>query len=646
MALDRHTERNWKLLTRRSLILGSLQLSFAGILALRMKYLQIEQADQFRLLADENRINIRLVPPKRGEIYDRNGIILAENEPSYRITLVKEDAGDVEAVLANLSKLVPLSRQDIERTFIELNRSAPFLPVTVTDRVTWDHVSRVAINTPALPGVTPEVGLSRRYPLSENFTHLIGYVGPVSARDLELRQSPDPLLKIPRFQVGKSRIEAYLEDRLRGRAGAKHVEVNAVGRVMRELDRQEGAAGENFKLTVDAYLQCYVQARIGEESASAVVMDCQTGDILAMTSSPSFDPNKFVRGISYSDYDALLADRRKPLVSKAMQGAYPPGSTFKMITAIAGLEGGFITPSSTVFCPGHLEISGKKKYCWKRGGHGKVDLARSIRESCDVFYYDLALKVGIKKIAETARKFGLGVSHEVGVAVKTEGLIPSKEWKKRVRNADWVIGDTANAAIGQGDVLTSPLQLAVMSARLATGKSITPKLVNSAKDTFDTEEVVEDLDVDPVSLKALQKAMFQAINNRSGTAYKSRIIHKDYRMAGKTGTSQVFTITETARRRGIKSNEEREWNRRDHALFVCYAPVENPKVAVSVVVEHGGGGSKVAAPIARDIVLQALYGNDPPPEAYPVKDRETIQLRQKELRKLRPNLKNIRKTRT
>lgn len=645
MALEPHSTRNWKRLTRRSLVLGSLQLSFAGVLALRMKHLQIEQADQFRLLADENRINIRLVPPKRGEIYDRNGIILAENEPSYRITLVKEDAGDVKTVLENLSKLVPISREELERTVSELNRSASFLPVTVTDRVTWDDVSRVAINTPALPGITPEVGLSRRYPLSENFTHLIGYVGPVSSHDLEKRQSPDPLLKIPRFQVGKSRIESHLEERLRGRAGAKHVEVNAVGRVMRELDRQEGAAGENFKLTVDADLQCYIQARLGEDSASAVVMDCQSGDILAMTSSPSFDPNKFVRGISYSDYDALLEDKRKPLVSKAIQGAYPPGSTFKMITAIAGLENGFITPSSTVFCPGHLEISGKKKYCWKRGGHGKVDLAKSIRESCDVFYYDLALKVGIKKIAEVARKFGLGVRHKVGVTVEAEGLIPSKEWKKRVRDADWVIGDTANAAIGQGDVLTSPLQLAVMSARLATGKDIIPKLVKSAEGTLETKEVAPDLDVDPASLQALQQAMFQVINDRNGTAYKSRIIQKDYRMAGKTGTSQVFTITDAERLSGITSNEDREWNRRDHALFVCYAPVNNPKVAVSVVVEHGGGGSKVAAPIGRDIILQALYGKDPDPEAYPVKDRKAIQLRQKELRKLRPNLKNIRKTR-
>lgn len=645
MALEPHTTRNWKRLTRRSLILGSLQISFSGILALRMKYLQIDQADQFRLLADENRINIRLIPPHRGEIYDRHGIILAENEPSYRITLVKEDAGDIEAVLANLSKLVPLSQEDIERTFGELKRSAPFLPVTVTDRVSWDDVSRVAVNTPALPGITPEVGLSRRYPLANNFTHIIGYVGPVSSRDLEKHASPDPLLKIPRFQVGKSRIESHLEDRLRGRAGAKHVEVNAIGRVMRELDRQEGVAGENFKLTVDADLQCYIQARLGEDSASAVVMECETGEILAMTSSPSFDPNKFVRGISYADYDALLKDRRKPLVSKAIQGAYPPGSTFKMITAIAGLENGFITPSSTVFCPGHLELSGKKKYCWKRGGHGKVNLEKSIRESCDVFYYDLALKVGIEKIGETARKFGLGVRHRVDVSVEAEGLIPSKEWKKRVREVDWVIGDTANAAIGQGDVLTSPLQLAVMSARLATGKSISPKLVKSTENDVDTDKLVPDLDVSASSLQAVQKAMFKVINDRAGTAYKSRTIQKDYRMAGKTGTSQVFNITEAERRRGITSNEDREWKRRDHALFVCYAPAENPKIAVSVVVEHGGGGSKVAAPIARDIVLQALYGSDPPSEAYPVKDRDAIKLRQKEMRKLRPDLENIGKTR-
>jgi len=645
MALEPHTKHIWKRMTRRSLILGSLQLSFAGLLALRMKYLQIEQADQFRLLADENRINIRLIPPKRGEIYDRNGIILAENVPNYRITLIKEDAGDVELALENLSKLVSLSQKDIERTFVELNKSGPFLPVTVTDRVSWNDISRIAINTPALPGITPEVVLSRRYPLSENFTHIVGYVGPVSSHDLEKIQDPDPLLKIPRFQVGKARIEFNLEDRLRGRAGSKHVEVNSMGRVMRELEVQQGEAGENFKLTVNADLQCYIQARLGEESASAVVLDCQNGDILAMTSAPSFDPNKFVRGISYADYDVLLEDRRKPLVSKAIQGTYPPGSTFKMITALAALENGIISPSSTFFCSGHLEISGKKKYCWKKGGHGKVNLARSIRESCDVFYYDLALKVGIERIGETARKFGLGIRHEVGVSVEAEGLIPSKEWKQRVREADWFIGDTANAGIGQGDVLASPLQLAVMSARLATGKNITPTLIKSSEKYLKSEQLLTDLDLEATNLKTVRKALSQVVNDRDGTAYKSRIIQKEFRMAGKTGTSQVFSITAAERQRGITSNKDRQWHRRDHALFVCYAPIDNPKVAVSVVVEHGGGGSKVAAPIARDIVLQTLYGNDPPYEAYPVKDREEIKLRQKELQKLRPNLNNIRKSR-
>ena len=646
MALESNAMRNWRRMTRRSLILGSLQLSFAGALALRMKYLQIEQADRFRLLADENRINVRLIPPKRGEIYDRNGVILAENVPNYSITLIKEDAGDVEAVLDKLSKLVSLSQDDIKRTLIELEKTASFLPVTVTNRVSWNDISRVAINTPALPGIAPEVVLSRRYPLSENFTHIIGYVGPVSSHDLEKRQSPDPLLKIPRFQIGKARMEFHLEDRLRGRAGSKHVEVNAIGRVMRELDIQAGEAGEKFKLTIDADLQCYIQARLGEQSASAVVIDCQKGDILAMTSSPSFDPNKFVRGISHSDYNELLEDKRKPLVSKAIQGTYPPGSTFKMITALAALENGIITPSSTFLCSGHLEISGRKKYCWKNGGHGEVDLDRSIRESCDVFYYDLALKVGIKKIEETALKFGLGMRHKVGVSVEAKGLIPSKEWKKRVREEDWFIGDTANAGIGQGDVLASPLQLAVMSARIATGKNIIPKLIKSSEKTLKNEPVITELDVKLASLDAIRKALYQVVNDRNGTAYKSRIIQKNYRMAGKTGTSQVFTISEAERIQGIIPNEKRKWHRRDHALFVCYAPIENPKVAVSVVVEHGGGGSKVAAPIARDIVLQTLYGNDPPSEAYPVKDREKIKLRQKELRKLRPKLNNIRKART
>ena len=626
-----------KKLTRRSLMVSFLQISFAGVLGARMRYLQIEQADQYRLMAEENRINVRLISPQRGEIFDRNGVILARNQQSFRITLVEEDADNVDDVLNKLGQLISLSEKDIKKTLSELKRNASFLPVTVVDRVSWDDVSIVAYNAPILPGITPETGLSRQYPLSEFFTHVIGYVGPVSTHDLKNRETPDPLLKIPRFQIGKSRLEASFEDFLRGKAGIRNIELNAAGRVMQELSRRESEGGSNLKLTIDAALQCYSQARLGEESASAVVIDCKTGELLALTSAPSFDPNKFVRGISHKDYNLLLEDKRKPLVSKSVQGAYPPGSTFKMITAIAGLEAGVIDENSNIYCQGHLEISGEKKYCWKEGGHGKMNVITSLRESCNVFYYDLALKVGIKKIAEVARRFGLGQKHDIGMRVENEGLIPSKEWKQRVRNAEWLIGDTASAAVGQGDVLASPLQLAVMTARLATGKMVTPSLVvknATPKEPDDIIKVTPNLE----HLRLVRKAMFDVSNARMGTAYKSRIINDKFRMAGKTGTSQLFTISKAERKKGVTSNKDREWHRRDHALYVCFAPFDKPKVAVAVVVEHGGSGSKSAAPIARDILLQALFNGSPPLTAYPVKDRERIKEQEDALAKKLPNL--------
>ncbi|MGA1759718.1 MAG: penicillin-binding protein 2, partial [Paracoccaceae bacterium] len=473
------TALSWRKLTRRGMLVGGLQIGFGGLLALRMQHLQVDQADQFRLLADENRINVRLIPPARGEIYDRNGVIIAQNEPSYRITIVPEDAGDVDAVLRKLSYLVYVSDDDITRTKAEIKRSAPFLPVTILNRVTWDDISRVAVNAPSLPGVAPEVGLSRQYPLGDLFAHTVGYVGPVSSRDLERAETVDPLLRIPRFQIGKVGVEAKYEEALRGRAGAKRVEVNAVGRVMRELDRREGTAGANLQLTLDANLQAYCKARLGEESASVVVMDCTNGELLAVASAPSYDPNKFVRGISFADYGVLRDNDHRPLASKTVQDAYPPGSTFKMVTLLAGLEAGVITPNDTVFCPGHFDISGRRFHCWKGGGHGNVDLEKSLRESCDVYYYDLAIKVGIEKIAAMSMQLGLGVRHDVPMSAVTPGLIPSREWKLANRGADWVIGDTVNVSIGQGFVSSSPLQLAVMTARLASGLNISPRLVKS-----------------------------------------------------------------------------------------------------------------------------------------------------------------------
>ncbi|MAJ95212.1 MAG: penicillin-binding protein 2 [Paracoccaceae bacterium] len=623
--------------TRRGLLVGGLQLGFCGLLAWRMHHLQVEKADSFRLIADENRINIRLIPNQRGEIYDRNGVKLAGNEASYKITMVAEDAGDISLILERLSKIIKLSPEDINRSKAELDRSAKFLPVTIVDRLERDDIAKIAVNAPMLPGINPEIGFSRTYPLGEIFAHVVGYVGPVSSRDLELREDPDPLLRIPRFQIGKVGIERELETTLRGKAGIKRVEVNALGRVMREIERKEGSKGANLKLTLDTNLQAYVRARLGTESASVVVLDCKSGEILAICSSPAYDPNKFVRGISFNDYGILRDDNHRPLASKTVQDAYPPGSTFKMVTVLAALEAGIIDHREKIRCNGHVEVSSRKFHCWKRDGHGNVDLVKSLRESCDVYYYELAQRVGIEKIAEVARVLGLGKSFNIEMSAVTSGIVPDKLWKRNARSREWVVGDTVNSSIGQGYVLSSPLQLAVMMARIATGNEILPKLIKSING-FESDAVPGELSLNKNNLKLIRKALFEVTNDKRGTAYHSRVLDKKSKIIGKSGTSQVRNISTVERTLGVLENKDLPWDQRDHALFVNYAPYDDPKIAVSVVVEHGGSGSTVAAPIARDITLQAIYKGTPPITAYPVEDRARIYNQQRDLIKLMPKM--------
>ena len=366
-----------------------------------------------------------------------------------------------------------------------------------------------------------------------------------------------------------------------------------------------------------------------------MVIDCETGDLRAISSAPSFDPNLFVRGISVADYRSLTEDPYRPLANKAVQGTYPPGSTFKMITALAALEAGIIGPDDTVFCPGYLDVGSRRFHCWKRGGHGHVDLLDSLKRSCDVYYYDVALKVGIDRISAMAKTFGLGLRHDLPMSAVARGLAPNRDWKSSVHGQDWLVGDTANSSIGQGYMLASPLQLAVMTARLATGRSVTPRLVKSINGVEQTSGAGETIDVNENNLRKLRRAMFTVSNDRRGTAYGSRIIDDAFRLAGKTGTSQVRNITAAERASGVIRNAYLPWDRRDHALFVCFAPFENPKYAVSVVVEHGGGGSKAAAPVARDIMLQALFGGTPPLEAYPRKDRGRIEAQQERMKRER-----------
>ena len=610
--------------TRRGLIMFGAQATFMGVLALRLRHLQVNQADEFRLLAEENRINIRLLPPARGLIFDRNGVPIAENTQNYRMVMVKEQAGDVATILDRLREILPLSDDEVASAMKEFGRRSAFVPVTIAEHLSWQQVSVVSANAPALPGVSAEVGLSRNYTLGKDFAHIVGYVGPVSDYDLSKIDDRDPLLQIPKFQIGKSGVENKIERKLRGFAGTKRIEVNATGRIMREIDRREGQSGANVHLTIDYRVQNYLQARLQGISASAVVMDVNSGGLVAVGSAPSFDPNKFVKGISVADYAALTENNFRPLANKSVQGTYPPGSTFKMMVALAAIEEGVIEPEETVTCRGFHELGNQRFHCWKRGGHGRMNLRNSLKNSCDVYYYEMAQRVGIKKIAAMARQFGLGMRYDLPLNGIASGLIPTKAWKLQKTGEPWRIGDSLNAGIGQGFVLTSPLQLATMTARLATGLAVTPKLLKSVGGVDTHTPRPPAIDVSSSSLEAVRDGIFAASNERGGTAYSTRINEKKLRLAGKTGTSQVRRITEKERARGVTRNEDLPWERRDHALFVAYAPFDKPKYSISVVVEHGGGGSRFAAPIARDILLEALHSGPPPLSAYPSSQRTRI----------------------
>jgi penicillin-binding protein 2 len=617
-------------ITRRGLMLLGLKLGVIGGLAWRMRDLQIVQNERFHMLAEENRINIRLLPPARGMILDREGRVLAANRQNYRIVMVREQAGDAEAVLDRLGRIVEITPERRERVLREMRSVAGFVPVVVAENLTWEDVVRVSGNAPVLPGVEAEVGLSRYYPDAYSTAHVVGYVGPVSERDLADLPEPDPLLQIPRFQIGKTGVEHRLEPALRGQAGTLRIEVSAAGRVMRELGRAEGTPGADVTLTIDKGLQNFAMQRMAGESAAAVVMDVRNGDILALASSPGFDPNSFVFGIGTTEWNALLNDEYKPLSNKTVAGAYPPGSTFKMVVALAALEAGVMRPGDTVSCGGATRLGNRNFHCWKRGGHGRVDLRRSLSQSCDVYYYEMARRVGADAISAMAKRLGLGIRHDLPMPAVTEGLMPDRAWKQERRNEPWTVGDSFNYGIGQGFTLASPLQLAVMTARLATGTDVSPRLVRAVAGVEEPLRAPVSLGLDPRHLRLVCDGMY-AVSNDGGTASRSRIVEPSMIMAGKTGTSQVRIITAAERAAGVTRNEQLPWNRRDHALFVAYAPYDAPRYAISQVVEHGGGGSAVAAPVARDILLHALYGGMPPLEAYPPEQRSTIEEMQRNL---------------
>ncbi|TPE53591.1 penicillin-binding protein 2 [Amaricoccus solimangrovi] len=609
-------------ITRRALMLLGVQLGVVGVLGWRMRDLQVRQHEHYAMLADENRINLRLIPPARGTITDRAGVPLAINRRNYRVSLVREQAGDPPAILDRLGRIIPIDAETRERALREIATHSAFVPVVIAEHLTWEDVARISANAPVLPGVVAEVGLSRSYPLGRDTGHVVGYVGPVSESDLAKIEDPDPVLRIPRFQIGKTGVEQRMEDTLRGEAGTLRIEVSAAGRVMRELGRAEGTPGQDVALTLDEGLQSYAMRRMEGESAAAAVIDVTNGDIVALASAPGFDPNSFVFGIGVAEWNSLLEDEYRPLAAKTVAGAYPPGSTFKPVVALAALAAGTIAPGDRVHCAGFTQLGNRRFHCWKHGGHGSVDLRKSLSQSCDCYYYEVARRTGADAIAAMARRLGLGYRHDLPLPAVTAGLMPDRAWKAETRKESWTVGDSFNYGIGQGYTLASPLQLAVMAARVATGTEVAPRLVRAIGGVDLPFEPPKSLGLDPRHLEAVRNGMF-AVSNE-GTAYRSRIADPAMLMAGKTGTSQVRVITAAERARGVTKNEQLPWNRRDHALFIAFAPYDKPRYAIAQIVEHGGGGSAVAAPIARDILLYALCGGEPPLEAYPPEQRKSI----------------------
>jgi penicillin-binding protein 2 len=603
-------ERRRSVFTRRALLLGGVQAGAFVFLGWRLHTLQVDQGERFATLAEENRLSARLLSPPRGRVLDRNGHVVAGNRLNWRALLVAEHTADVNATLETFSRIVPLADHERARVEREVRRRRRFVPVIVREFLTWEEMARIEVNAPDLPGILTDVGTTRIYPEAEHLAHIVGYVAPPAERDMD----GDPLLQLPGIRVGRAGIERHHDRVLRGRAGAVQLEVNAVGRVIRELDRREGVPGQDVELTIDTQLQKTVRGKI-EEGTSVVIMNARNGEVLAMASQPSFDPNIFASGVSGAQWRQWTSGRSTPLINKTTNGLYAPGSTFKMVVALAALEARVTTPFERVMCPGHYDLGETRFHCWNRSGHGAVDMRTALKVSCDVYFYEMARRLGINRIAAMARRFGLGVDLEIELPGTRRGLVPTREWREQ-QGRPWALGDTVVHGIGQGFYQLTPLSLAVMTARLASGRAVQPHLTRAIGGRPVRGSRPEDwpsMGIPDRDMRLMRDAMWSVVNEGGGTAQASRLPGGFGMMAGKTGTTQVRRVSREQRERGFNvATLPREW--RPHALFVGYAPHDNPLYAVSVVVEHGTSGSGAAAPLARDVLVDTFnrFRNSPP----------------------------------
>jgi penicillin-binding protein 2 len=569
---------------RRAVVIGALQGGIGLLLAARMGYLAIAENEKYQLKSESNRVNLSLIPPRRGWILDRNGAPLASNRADFRVDVIPERLTNADATIDLIGDLLGLKVNRIADIKANVAEARRFQPVEVATGLTYDQYAALSVRLPDLSGVVPQRGFSRFYPTGVSVGHMIGYVGPASPEEYE--QDRNPLLITPGYKIGKDGVEKQFEKKLRGVPGARRVEVTAAGRVVRDLESREDIQGAPVRLTIDGPLQDYAARRIGLESGSVVVMDCRSGDLLCMASMPSFDPNSFSDGIGSVEYAMLRDDERVPLRNKVLKGLYPPGSTVKPMVSMAFMERG-IDPEEAVFCGGGLQVGNRRFGCWNRRGHGAVNMAKGIYQSCDVYFYAMAQRVGMDPIAEMARRCGMGQEFPLPVLSQFYGTVPDAAWKMNKFGREWQAFDTVNATIGQGYMLASPLQLAVMSARLATGRHVMPRLtLDTPPKGFDTIDFPAD------QVEYVRRAMSDVVNG-PGTAGRARLPLPDVQIAGKTGTAQVVSLS-------ISDGRSGPWKYRDHGLFIFFAPYDNPIYAGAVVIEHGGG-SGAAYPIARDV---------------------------------------------
>lgn len=608
-------------LSRRTAIMGLGGLGMFGVLGARLYNLQVTNAENYIALSEDNRFNYNVLLPSRGQILDRHGEALAVNIPNYRVVLIPERTPDIDKALSEVRQVIDIDERALKRIERDLKSNPKFVPITIKDNVEWEQFAALNMGIYDLPGVIPEVAEGRAYPNDGIFAHTLGYIGRAGDQDIE--RDEDPLLRQPTFRIGKTGVEAAADKSLRGSSGRLKVEVNAMGRIVREWPDPQDAAtsGQDVFLTLDAHLQKFAAEQFGEASGGISVIDCMTGELRTLLSMPSFDANLFVNGLTQADMDRLNNDPKRPQFNKVIGGGYPPASTYKMAVMLAALESGLIDPDREIFCVGKMRLGNRTFHCWKRNGHGPVDMRESLKQSCDTYYYEISQIIGISKIADMARRLGLGQDYDIGISGETKGIVPDEAWKQARLGASWRTGDTLNASIGQGFVLASPLHLAVMTARLANGAdALTPSLMIGQDIT-----PFESLDIDPAHLAYVRDAMFSVCEEPGGTAYRIDSLGLGGpKMAGKTGTGQVRGISASERATGVRKNNEVPWELRDHSIFVGYAPFDQPRFAVGTIVEHGGSGARRAADITRAVLSEALKRDGLGPRSETNPSTETL----------------------